>query len=749
MLKNLPKGLVDAVKLIIETTVPVQTRHVQQFDEELKGNQHKIDVNNNGKIDAGDFKLLRRKKAVKEALESGVDASDIVQFHSPMHSDLHEEIAVVVHRDARDGTIHVMSEGMKYKLKKDQVKEVSEELLGESTYEFDISGEHGNAAVDELVKHANSKGIKAKVHTYDGPGGGNPVIHLSHKDPKVVHAYAKKHIDPDVDLSDHKINEEVEQVDELSKKTLAKYIPAAAKDAERAGAHQEYFGSDQDFRTGRNRQKGIERAVKKLAKEEVEQVDELSQNKLTDYRAAAKKQGTGIQNKMKIGGGDWSKDGSDTKTLSKRMAGYKMAGRKVNPGISASVGKAPRVAATEEVQIDELSKKTLASYVPKAANRMAQSHAGVVKARHDYDSAAAIDHATSSTPSNVRDAAKKIIRQDASKREIDNLKDVQKRHQGIERAASKLAKEELEIEEGMEFEFEDRGIATVVEITENRIILAFDEGVEEFNINDLDFNDLDEGLETQTIKHPVGQRPKGIGWTLKQAGEQTGKDHSLWQRKVQKVNEEVDLDEAHAGYKADSEKSKFNSGHRAKLMNPEGKVSYLSGKSYKTPAHAKDAAKFYGSIMHLPIQTMDSKMNQYNKSYDAKHGDVKEEVEIDEARGRPPKAPKEGQKPSPAWQRHLERQKKGEDKEEVPALGFQLRKAVSIGKEITFMNGEKKKVDPRHISLYDDHIAARKTTQDKDRFQTGAAESHDAFVTAVTAPVPKPHGGTSEIVKYR
>jgi hypothetical protein len=53
----------------------------------------------------------------------------------------------------------------------------------------------------------DSNGIKAKVHTYNGPGGGNPVIHLSHKDPKVVHAYAKKHIDPDVDLSDHKINE--------------------------------------------------------------------------------------------------------------------------------------------------------------------------------------------------------------------------------------------------------------------------------------------------------------------------------------------------------------------------------------------------------------------------------------------------------------------------------------------------------------------------------------------------------------
>lgn len=45
--------------------------------------------------------------------------------------------------------------------------------------------------------------------------------------------------------------------------------------------------------------------------------------------------------------------------------------------------------------------------------------------------------------------------------------------------------------------------------------------------------ELDE--EVETIKHPVGQRPKGAGWTLHQAGEQTGKDHSIWKRKVKKV----------------------------------------------------------------------------------------------------------------------------------------------------------------------------------------------------------------------
>jgi hypothetical protein len=39
------------------------------MDEELKGNQHKIDANKNGKVDAHDFKLLRAKKGMKEESE--------------------------------------------------------------------------------------------------------------------------------------------------------------------------------------------------------------------------------------------------------------------------------------------------------------------------------------------------------------------------------------------------------------------------------------------------------------------------------------------------------------------------------------------------------------------------------------------------------------------------------------------------------------------------------------------------------
>lgn len=38
----------------------------EELDEELKGNQHKIDANKNNKVDAHDFKLLRAKKSMQE-----------------------------------------------------------------------------------------------------------------------------------------------------------------------------------------------------------------------------------------------------------------------------------------------------------------------------------------------------------------------------------------------------------------------------------------------------------------------------------------------------------------------------------------------------------------------------------------------------------------------------------------------------------------------------------------------------------
>ncbi len=57
------RNVADAVAKILAGESAKQ--EPKMLEEELKGNQHKIDANKNNKIDAHDFKLLRAKKEVK------------------------------------------------------------------------------------------------------------------------------------------------------------------------------------------------------------------------------------------------------------------------------------------------------------------------------------------------------------------------------------------------------------------------------------------------------------------------------------------------------------------------------------------------------------------------------------------------------------------------------------------------------------------------------------------------------------
>ena len=51
----------------------------KNMKEELKGNQHRIDANNNNKIDAQDFKILKAKKKVKEDMSFGNKLLEMVR----------------------------------------------------------------------------------------------------------------------------------------------------------------------------------------------------------------------------------------------------------------------------------------------------------------------------------------------------------------------------------------------------------------------------------------------------------------------------------------------------------------------------------------------------------------------------------------------------------------------------------------------------------------------------------------------
>jgi len=89
-----------------------------------------------------------------------------------------------------------------------------------------------------------------------------------------------------------RIKEEAEQVDEISKATMGRYINKAKDSLDMAAYRQggvEARGSSSRplERKLSKRHKGIETAVKKLTKEEAEQIDEVSAAKLRDYTAKA------------------------------------------------------------------------------------------------------------------------------------------------------------------------------------------------------------------------------------------------------------------------------------------------------------------------------------------------------------------------------------------------------------------------------------------------------------------------------
>ena len=187
-----------------------------QVDEALVGNQHKIDANKNGKVDAHDFKLLRGKKTQSEEKEEGA-------AHEKAEKKKKE---VVAEKEGLWANIHA---------KRERIKNGS----------------------NERMRKPGSEGAPTK----------------------------------------------------------------------------------QDF--------------VKSQTEEVEGLDELSKDTVRSYYNKAGEQGRKIAGNIKVGGGDWSKDGENTKTLAKRAAGRAMALKRR----SGEVKMSEEVEVVSEVNIIHNGKK--------------------------------------------------------------------------------------------------------------------------------------------------------------------------------------------------------------------------------------------------------------------------------------------------------------------------------------------------------------------------------------------------------
>jgi hypothetical protein len=263
------------------------------------------------------------------------------------------------------------------------------------------------------------------------------------------------------------IIEEVEELDELKKSTLSSYVTKASYDAAKHAARYGSGSKPGSFVKAHQRLAGIKKASDKLAKEEVEQIDELSPNTLHSYikkaagnmagnaavaaaqaSSSMKKSSPDVKRKIKnrmmgISGAsgrladkanmaeeveldevsDKKLDAYRQKAFADQPAGDdgsdKYRKRKFGRDLAFAkqTGRAKVRATKEEVELDELNKSTLGSYIKKSA--AARGRAGIELGASGFGS------------SDGKNA----------------IKTMNKRLKGIKMASDRLAKEEVEINE--------------------------------------------------------------------------------------------------------------------------------------------------------------------------------------------------------------------------------------------------------------------------------------------------------------
>jgi hypothetical protein len=159
-----------------------------------------------------------------------------------------------------------------------------------------------------------------------------------------------------VNLATKKMSEEAEQIDELSKDTLTSYAIKAHRKGDMA-ARMSKSGADKDMANYANKRfQGVQTAIKKLGEED--QFDEAHGVFLQGGSVGERRNPEPIKVHANI---------EDAKEHAKRMNKYLSPGEKKHYRLKYTV----KPVSEEVEQIDELSKKTLGSYVKKSAGNMA------------------------------------------------------------------------------------------------------------------------------------------------------------------------------------------------------------------------------------------------------------------------------------------------------------------------------------------------------------------------------------------
>ena len=248
----------------------------------------------------------------------------------------------------------------------------------------------------------------------------------------------------------------------------------------------------------------------------------------------------------------------DLQELSKEMMGSYVKAKKAAIPYQATapgIKLAQKKMAKEEVEeLDELSKETLGKYINKAADRMStQGVTAGLKIAADEKSSKNFKN-IAKRQSGIDTAVKKLTKTDEALepwmgKDMDTPAYLRKAKQKEAEDAGKgggAAVRTAKNEEKQHVEVIDAsGQKRKVPVTADKAFAAVahyrkQPGIKSARIVS-EAAEIQEASEVETVKHPIGQRPKGIGWVLKSSGEQTGKDHNVWQRKTKRLGEAAEV----------------------------------------------------------------------------------------------------------------------------------------------------------------------------------------------------------------
>ena len=540
---------------------------------------------------------------------------------------------------------------------------------------------------DELMSQRQGEsGKKWRVERH-----GKTISTHSSKDE--ADAKAMKHPSNKV-VAKESIDASFEEIHEISKPTLGRYINKAKNSIDLTAWRQGYkeagAGNPSKHLEKKlsKRHKGIETAVNKLTKEDAEQIDEISKATLGSYikKASGAEQPKNVMSpknvpltKIAAYQGD-----SETGHFGKRFnqATYDKAERlrkNRETGIKTAVNKLTK---EESEQIDELSKDTMGRYINKAATKMGSQ--GVT-------------------------AGLKIA---ADEKSSKNFKDMGKREKGIKLAVSKLTKEEsnyLEKDLKKRKVNNDKAIKDMKKMGSPMRNPHFGEDVE-----------LDEGSYKDNPRH------MGTIGPITTDAERRERAKKYREKLTKEEQDFID-----ALNDADIE--------QIDELSKDAMLKYLHANKHKNTKDGNPRRDLVKSMRGTDMAV---------RKYTAKPGSksvrvpATEEVELDEARGRPKKAgakdftihPKTKEKlmhNNPADMKRIERlQKNGilqkpktEANQHIIQQLQRAKLSMRGGETVNFTHGDPTHVSGTHASKLLDKYAGMKPDE-KESFQKKIGHSH-------------------------